>query len=52
MVGFYNEICLKKGRLGAILRCNSLGRKMATDSTGHVRSFDKDGNETTTPEGS
>ena len=50
MVGNYNEVCLKKGRLGAILRCDLLGRRMETDSKGNVRSFDKDGNETTTVE--
>jgi hypothetical protein len=48
MVGNYNEVCTKKGRLGAILRCDIVGRRMETDGEGNVRSFDKDGNEITT----
>lgn len=48
MVGFYDEVCTKKGRLGAILRCDILGRRMETDNEGYVTTFDKDGNDITT----
>lgn len=49
MVGFYNENCTKRGRLGVILQCNILGRRMETDNNGDVRMFDKDGNDITSP---
>ena len=51
MVGFYNETCTRRGRFGAIVRCDILGRRMETDNDGNVRSFDKDGNDITTEKG-
>lgn len=48
LVGNYNMNCTKKGRQGAILHCDIIGRRMETDSEGKVRMFDKDGIEVTT----
>jgi hypothetical protein len=50
MVGKYTDPCGKKGISGALLRCDTDGRRMETDNTGHVEQFDKDGNNITTPD--
>lgn len=47
MVGSYGMNCTKKGIRGAILPCDSLGRRMETDGEGYLKMFDKDGNDIT-----
>lgn len=47
---YYGENCPVPGERGEIQRCDTLGRRMETDSEGNVRMFDKNGVEITTKE--